>query len=321
MFKAFIALLAGVACSAAFGQADWPKREVRVFVGFSAGGTTDIIARLIGQELNKAWGQPIVIENRAGATGNIAAELVAKSKPDGYTLLMGSVGPLAVNASLFKSMPFDNLKDLAPVSLVAHVPNVLVMNPKAMPVNTFAEFVALAKANPGKYFYASTGSGTSSHLSGELLRMQAGVQLTHVPYKGAVALNDVLTGESVQVMFATTPSVVNHIRSGKLRALAVTSLKRSAGLPDIPTIAESGYPEFDASSWFCLVGPAGLPAEVVQKISSEVARILRVPEMREKFVQQGTDPVGSTPEEFGAYIRAETAKWAKVVKATGARVD
>ena len=315
------AFLLALAALSAHAQADWPKREVRVFVGFSAGGTTDIIARLLAVEMNRAWGQPIVIENRAGATGNIAAELVARSKPDGYTLLMGSVGPLAVNASLFKSMPFDNLKDLAPVSLVAHVPNALVMAPKALPVSSFAEFVALVKANPGKYFYASTGSGTSSHLSGELMRVQAGLQLTHVPYKGAVALNDVLAGEAVQVMFATIPSAINHIRAGKLRALAVTSLKRSGGLPDVPTIAESGYPGFDASSWFGLVGPAGLPPEIAQKVAGEVAKILAVPAMREKFIQQGSDPVGSTPEEFGAYMRAETEKWARVVKATGARVD
>ena len=315
------AFLLALAALSAHAQVDWPKREVRVFVGFSAGGTTDIIARLLAVEMNRAWGQPIVIENRAGATGNIAAELVARSKPDGYTLLMGSVGPLAVNASLFKSMPFDNLKDLAPVSLVAHVPNALVMAPKALPVSTFAEFVALVKANPGKYFYASTGNGTSSHLSGELMRVQAGLQLTHVPYKGAVALNDVLAGEAVQVMFATIPSAINHIRAGKLRALAVTSLKRSGGLPDVPTIAESGYPGFDASSWFGLVGPAGLPPEIAQKVAGEVAKILAVPAMREKFIQQGSDPVGSTPEEFGAYMRAETEKWARVVKATGARVD
>ena len=315
------AFLLALAALSAHAQVDWPKREVRVFVGFSAGGTTDIIARLLAVEMNRAWGQPIVIENRAGATGNIAAELVARSKPDGYTLLMGSVGPLAVNASLFKSMPFDNLKDLAPVSLVAHVPNALVMAPKALPVSSFAEFVALVKANPGKYFYASTGSGTSSHLSGELMRVQAGLQLTHVPYKGAVALNDVLAGEAVQVMFATIPSAINHIRAGKLRALAVTSPKRSGGLPDVPTIAESGFPGFDASSWFGLVGPAGLPPEIAQKIAGEVAKILAVPTMREKFIQQGSDPVGSTPDEMGAYMRAETEKWARVVKATGARVD
>ena len=319
--RILVAIVLALVGFAAHAQADWPKREVRIFVGFSAGGTTDIIARLVAQEMTRSWGQPIVIENRAGATGNIAAELVARSKPDGYTLLMGSVGPLAVNASLFKSMPFDNLKDLAPVSLVAHVPNVLVMAPKALPVSSFAEFVALVKANPGKYFYASTGSGTSSHLSGELLRLQAGLQLTHVPYKGAVALNDVLAGESVQVMFATIPSAINHIRSGKLRALAVTSLKRSGGLPDVPTVAESGFPGFDASSWFGLVGPAGLPHEIAAKVSGEVARILAVPAMRDKFIQQGSDPVGSTPEEMGAYMRAETEKWARVVKATGARVD
>ena len=300
---------------------DWPKHEVRVFIGFSAGGTTDIITRLISSELSKAWGQPIIIDNRPGAGGNIAADLVAKSKPDGYTLLMGSVGPLAVNASLYKKMPFDNLKDLAPVSLVAHVPNVLVLSPRAMPVTTFQEFIAQVKANPGKYFYASTGSGTSSHLSGELLKVQAGIDITHVPYKGAVALNDVLAGESVHFMFATIPSAINLIHAGRLRALAVTSIKRSAGLPEVPTIAESGYPDFDASSWFGLVGPAGLPREIAQRISADVARILAQPELREKFIKQGADPVGSTPEEFGAYMRAETAKWAVLVKASGARAD
>ena len=304
----------------AHAQGAWPQREVRIFVGFSAGGTTDIIARLIGNELARAWGQPIVIENRAGATGNIAAELVARAKPDGYTLLMGSVGPLAINASLFKSMPFDNLRDLTPITLVAHVPNMLVVNPN-VPATTFTEFVALVKANPGKYFYASTGSGTSSHLSGELLKLQAGLDMTHVPYKGAVALNDVLAGEQVHFMFATIPSAIQLVRSGKLRALAVTSTKRSAGVPELPTIAESGYPDFDASSWFGLVGPAGLPSEVVVKVASEMARALKNPELREKFIQQGADPVGSSPEEFGEYMRAETAKWAKLVKAAGAKVD
>jgi tripartite-type tricarboxylate transporter receptor subunit TctC len=299
----------------------WPEKEVRIFVGFSAGGTTDVIARLVANELSNAWGQPIVIENRAGATGNIAADLVAKSKPDGYTLLMGSVGPLAINATLFRKMPYDNLEDLAPVTLVAHVPNMLVVNPRTMPAKTFQEFVAEVKSHPGKYFFASTGSGTSSHLSAELLKMQAGLDMTHVPYKGAVALNDLLGGDQVHLMFATIPSVIAHVRGGRLRALAVTSEHRSASMPDLPTIAESGYPGFDASSWFGLVGPAGLPPEIANKIQAEVAKSLKKPELREKFVQQGADPVGSTPEEFGAYMRAETAKWAKLVKATGARVD
>lgn len=302
-------------------QPDWPKHEVRILIGFSAGGTTDIITRLISSELSTVWGQPIIIDNRPGAAGNIAADQVAKSKPDGYTLLMGSVGPLAVNASLYRKMPYDNLKDLAPVTLVAHVPNVLVVSPRAMPVTTFQQFVALVKANPGKYFYASTGSGTSSHLSGELLKAQAGLDVTHVPYKGAVALNDVLAGESVHFMFATIPSAINLIHAGRLRALAVTSIKRSAGLPDVPTVAESGYPGFDASSWFGLVGPAGLPHEIAQKIAADVARVLAESEMRKKLVQQGADPVGSTPEEFGEYMRAETAKWAVLVKASGAKAD
>ena len=314
-------LLLALVSNDADAQGTWPTREVRIIIGFSAGGTTDIITRTLAPELTRLWGQPIVVENRTGAGGNIGADLVAKSRPDGYTLVMGSVGPLAVNASLYRNMPYDNLKDLTPVSLVADVPNMLVFNPKAMSAANFAEFMSLIKANPGKYFYGSTGSGTTSHLSGELLRHQTGIDITHVPYKGAVALNDVLAGESVHFMFATIPSAIQHVRAGKLRAIAVTSLKRSAGVPDVPTVAESGVPGFDASSWFGLAGPAALPREIALKISGDIARILKVPEMRERFVAQGADPVGSTPDEFAAHMRAETVKWARLVKASGARAD
>ena len=312
-------------CSAALAlpahAQPYPNRPITIVVGFSAGGTTDIVARMVSDEIRKGLGQPVVIENKSGAGGNIAAEYVAKSRPDGYTLMMGSVGPLAVNGSLYRKIAFDNLKDLAPVTLVAHVPNMLVVNAKSMPVNTFAEFITLVKAHPGKYFYASTGSGTSGHLSGVMLNLMAGTDLTHVPYKGAVALNDVIAGDAVQCMFATMPSVVQHVRAGKLRALAVTSLKRSAGMPEVPAIAELGYPEFDASSWFGLVGPAGMPKEAALAVQQQVARALAIPELREKFVQQGADPVGNTPDEMGAYMRKETAKWAKVVKASGAKAD
>jgi tripartite-type tricarboxylate transporter receptor subunit TctC len=247
--------------------------------------------------------------------------MVARSKPDGYTLLVGSVGPLAINASLYANMPYDNLKDFTPVTLIVHVPNMLVVNPSAMPVKSFAEFVALVKANPGKYFFASTGTGTSSHLSGELLKTMAGLDATHVPYKGAVALNDLLAGEQVHFMFATIPSVIEFVRSGRLRALAVTSKTRSAAVPDIPTVAELGYPDFEASSWFGLLGPAEMPREIAAKLQAEVVRALGIPELRAKLVQQGADPVGSTPEEFAAYMRAETAKWAKVVRASGAKAE
>ena len=315
---AIAAALSGIEARA---QADWPRHEVRIIIGFSADGTTDIITRTLAPELTRLWGQAIVIENRAGAGGNIGADLVAKARPDGYTLFMGSVGPLAVNASLYKSMPYDNLRDLTPITLVADVPNMLVMNPRAMPVADFKAFMDEVKSHPGKYFYASTGSGTSSHLSGELLKAQAGIAITHVPYKGAVALNDVLAGESVHFMFATIPSAIQHVRAGKLRALAVTSLNRSAGVPEVPTVAESGYPGFDASSWFGLVGPAGMPKELPHKISADIARILGQPGMRERFIQQGADPVGSSPAEFADTMRAETAKWARLVKASGAKAD
>ena len=299
----------------------WPNRPITIVVAFTAGGSTDIVARLVAEEMRKTWGQSVVVENKPGGGGNIGTAQVAKAKPDGYSLLVGSVGPLAINASLYANMPYDNLKDFTPISLIVHVPNMLVVNPDKMPVKTAAEFIALAKANPGKFFFASTGTGTSSHLSGELLKLMAGVEATHVPYKGAVALNDVLGGQEGLFMFSTIPAAIQFVRNGKLRALAVTSLKRSAAVPDVPTLAESGYPEFEASSWFGLLGPADMPREIVAKIQAEVARIVKLPEVREKLSTQGADPVGGTPEEFAAYIRAETAKWAKVVKASGAKAD
>jgi len=317
----FTAAFIAIATPYASAQSGYPSRQVTIVVGFSAGGSTDIVARLLAEELRKSTGQPVVIDNRPGAAGNIGAMIVARAKPDGYTLLMGSVGPLAINPSLYDSMPYDNLRDFTPISLVVHVPNMLVVNPAVMPVQTFQEFVALLKKNPGKYFFASTGSGTSSHLSGELLKQMAGVDATHVPYKGAVALNDLLAGEQVHFMFATIPSVIQFVRAGRLRALAVTTKTRSAAMPEVPAIAELGYPDFEASSWFALLGPAHLPEEVVTRMHAEVARIIRDPAIREKLSQQGADPVGGTPEELGEYMRAETAKWAPIVKASGAKAD
>jgi len=318
-----IAVLAAAALlgAQAPAQTAWPSRQITIVVGFSAGGSTDIVARLLAEDLRKSLGQPVVIDNRPGAAGNIGAAMVAKAKPDGYTLLMGSVGPLAINASLYKDMPYDNLKDFSPITLVVHVPNMLVVNPAVMPVNSFEEFLALLKANPGKYFFASTGAGTASHLSGELLKTMAGLEATHVPYKGAVALNDLLAGEQVHFMFATIPSVIQFVRSGRLRALAVTTKTRSAAAPEVPTVAELGYPDFEASSWFALLGPAQLPREVVTRMHAEVVRILREPAVRDKLSYQGADPVGGTPEELADYIRTETEKWAPMVKASGAKAD
>ena len=321
ILKAAAALLALAASTLALAQGDWPSRQITIVVGFSPGGSTDFVARIMAEEFRKTWGQTVVVENKPGAGGNIGANLVAKAKPDGYTLLMGSVGPLAINATLYSSMPYDNIKDFQPISQVVGAPNMLVVNPTSMPAKDFPDFLRLLKASPNKYFFASTGIGTSAHLSGELLKSMAGVEATHVPYKGAVALNDLLSGEQVHFMFATIPSVIQHVRSGRLRGIAVTTKTRSASSPDLPTVAELGYPDFEASSWFGLLGPAGMPREIAMKIQAEVVRIIRIPEIREKLVQQGVDPVGSTPDEFAAYIRSETEKWAKVVKMAGAKAN
>jgi tripartite-type tricarboxylate transporter receptor subunit TctC len=317
--RAFAAALAIVAAPVAFGQAAYPTKPVRIVVPFPAGGTTDIIARATAQKLSEAWGQQVIVDNRPGAAGNIGAELVAKSAPDGYTLLMGTVGTHAINSSLYAKMPYDHVKDFAPVILVAGVPNVLVVNPE-VPVKTVPELIAYVKANPGKLNFASSGSGTSIHLSGELFKTMTAVQMTHVPYKGsAPALTDLIGGQ-VQLMFDNLPSSLAFIKAGKLRALAVTSTTRAATLPDVPTVADF-VPGFEASSWFGLLAPAGTPPAVIAKINGEVAKWLATPEAREKLTAQGANLAGGTPEDFAKHIQAETAKWAKVVKESGAKVD
>jgi tripartite-type tricarboxylate transporter receptor subunit TctC len=302
------------------GAQGYPARPVRLVVPFPAGGTTDILARAAAQKMSEAWGQQVVVDNRPGAAGNIGAELVAKSAPDGYTLLMGTVGTHAINASLYSKLPYDPVKDFAPVILVAGVPNVLVIGP-ALPVNSVQELIAYAKANPGKLNFASSGSGTSIHLSGELFKTLTGVQMTHVPYKGsAPALTDLMGGQ-VHLMFDNLPSSLAFIKAGKLRALAVTSTARAAALPDVPTLVEAGVPGFEASSWFGILAPAGTPRDVVMRINGEVAKWLASPDARDKLSGQGAIPAGGTPEDFARHIKGEMAKWAKVVKESGAKVD
>jgi len=320
VLRALCALSAFVAF-AAHAQAPYPNHPVRIVVPFPAGGTTDILAREVAQRLTQTLGQSFVVDNRPGAGGNIGADIVAKAAPDGYTLLMGTVGTHAINASLYSKMPYDHVKDFVPVILVAGVPNVLEINP-SLPVNSVQELIAYAKANPGKLNFASSGSGTSIHMSGELFKALAGVQMTHVPYKGsAPALAD-LAGGQVQLMFDNLPSSLALIKAGKLKPLAVTSLVRSSALPDVPTVAEAGVPGFEASSWFGLLAPAGTPKEIVAKINAEVAKWLATPEAKEKLAGQGAiASSGLTPEDFARHIAAETTKWAKVVKDSGARVD
>jgi len=315
------ALGALFACIATVASAQsYPNRTIRLVVPFPAAGTTDILARAAAQKLTEAFGQSVVVDNRPGAAGNIGSDLVAKSAPDGYTLLMGTVGTHAINPSLYSKMPYDHVKDFVPVVLVAGVPNVLVVNP-ALPVNSVADLIKLAKDKPGQINFASSGSGTSIHLSGELFRTMAGVDITHVPYKGSSpALIDLIGGQ-VQIMFDNLPSALPQIKAGKLRAIAVTSLKRAPVLPDVPTISESGLPGFEASSWFGVLAPAGTPAPIVARINAEVNKWLQSAEAREKLLSQGAEAAGGSPEQFANHIRAESEKWAKVVKASGAKVD
>ncbi|HJU23985.1 MAG TPA: tripartite tricarboxylate transporter substrate binding protein [Casimicrobiaceae bacterium] len=314
------ATLAALCGAPAIAQDDYPSRPIRLVVPFPAGGTTDILARAVAQRLSQTWGQQVIVDNRPGAGGNIGSDLVAKAPPDGYTLLMGTVGTHAINPSLYKKMPYDHVKDFAPVILVAGVPNVLVVNP-SLPVHSVQELIAYGKANPGKLDFASSGNGTSIHLSGELFKTMTGIEMTHVPYKGsAPALTDLMGGQ-VQLMFDNLPSSLAFIKAAKLRALAVTSATRSATLPDLPTLAESGLSGFEASSWFGVLAPAHTPPAIISKLNGAIASWLATQDAKDKLLAQGAIAAGGSPEDFAHHIDAETVKWAKVVKASGAHID
>ena len=308
-------------------QAAWPSKPVRIVVPFAPGGTTDLLGRAMAPELSKAFGQSFIVENRAGAGGNVGADAVAKSPADGYTLLMGTVGTHGINKALYPSLPYNPVKDFAPVTLVAGVPNVMVMNAdkaQKLGITSVADFIRYARANPGKLNMASSGNGTSIHLAGELFKSMSGTYLVHFPYRGSgPALVD-LIGGTMDVMFDNLPSALPHIKSGRLKALAVTSSQRSAALPDAPTLEQAGGPAlkgYDASSWFGLLAPAGTPADVVNRLQQEVAKSFNKPDIKEKLQSQGAIPGGNTPAEFTKFIDAEIAKWALVVKASGAKVD
>ncbi|MFI4952999.1 MAG: Bug family tripartite tricarboxylate transporter substrate binding protein [Burkholderiales bacterium] len=314
-FAAMTLLLA----AGAWAQA-YPTKPIRLVVPFPAGGTTDILARQVAQRLSVSLGQSVIVDNRPGAAGNIGSDLVAKSAPDGYTLLMGTVGTHAINPSLYTRMPYDHVKDFVPIVLVAGVPNVLEVTP-SLPVNSVADLIKLAKEKPGQLNFASSGSGTSIHLSGELFKTMAGVDMMHVPYKGSAPAVTDLMGGQVQLMFDNLPSSLAQIKAGKLRAIAVTSAQRAPALPNVPTIAESGLPGFEASSWFGMLAPAGTPSAIVARLNADVNQWLQTAEAKEKLLAQGAVAAGGTPEQFAAHIRAETEKWAKVVKVSGAKVD
>ena len=323
---AALALCLGAFAAPAFAQPPaWPNKPVRIVVPFAPGGTTDILARALAPELGKAFGQTFIVENKPGAGGNTGADLVAKSPPDGYTLLMGTVGTQAINPALYPKMPYDAVKDFVPITLFAGVPNVLVINPAkaaAYKITDVKSLIAYAKANPGKLNMASSGNGTSIHLSGELFKSMTGTYMLHFPYRGSgPALLD-LIGGTMDVMFDNLPSALPQIKAGKLTALAVTSSERSAALPDVPTIAEAGPVKgFEASSWFGLLAPAGTPPDIVNRLQQETAKALATPALKERLVSQGAIPSGNTPAQFTQFIAAETKKWAQVVKASGAKVD
>jgi tripartite-type tricarboxylate transporter receptor subunit TctC len=321
MRKLFLAVVFATLASIGHAQAqNYPARPVTLVLGFAPGGPSDVMARIFGKKLESVLGQPVVIENRSGAGGNVAAETVARAAPDGHTMLLANSGILAANASLYKKINFDPVKDFAPVTLVAAQANVLVVNP-AVPARTLAELVAYAKANPGKVSYASGGQGSSPHLAGELLKTIAKIDIVHVPYRGTgPALQDLIAGH-VQMNFSSVSPVIPHIQSGSLRALGVSSLKRAALLPNVSPIAELGFPGFEATAWHALVVPAGTPKDVIAALHRGMIATLNDPDTRKALTNLGIEVLGSSPDELAAYIKTEIPKWEGIIKASGAKLD
>ena len=297
----------------------YPAKPVKIIVAFTAGGTSDIMARTLAQRLSERYKQPFVVENKPGAGGNIGTEAVVRAPADGYTLIVNSVGPMAVNPTLYKTLPYDPMTELVPIAQISDVPNVLVVHP-SLGVKSIEQFVAYAKANPGKLNYASTGIGTSSHLSGYMLASRAGFDAAHIPYKGAEAVKDLLAGR-IQFMFATIPSIIAHIKAGSVLAIGVSSAKRSRSMPDVPTIAESGFPGFEAGSWFGLFAPRGTPQAVVAELNRATNEFIAERQVQTRMIEEGADPAGGSPEQFAAFVRREFEKWRGVVRESGATVD
>ena len=320
LLRAALLLALGVAVSAVADE-PYPNKPIHLIVPFVAGGTSDILARILAKDLESELKQSVIVENKAGAGGNIGSDIVANSAPDGYTLILASVGTHAINSSLYRSMPYDPVKDFTPVSLIATVPTVLVVGP-SVKVTSVGALIALAKAHPGQLNYASAGIGTTQQLAGEMLKQQTGIDVVHVPYKGgAQAVADLLAGR-VTFMFPNIPVVYGQIKAGQLRPLAVASSKRSPALPDVPTMAEAaGMKDFDVSTWFGILGPAGMPANTTHTLNTAIRKVLSTSEMRAKLEKQGAEPLTSTPDEFGAYIKQEVVKWGKVVKQAGIELE
>jgi tripartite-type tricarboxylate transporter receptor subunit TctC len=318
LFAAVVALAAALAPAPAVAQG-YPAKTVRYVVPFPPAGATDILARWVAEKISPALGQPVVVENRPGAAGGVGTDFVAKSAPDGHTILMATAAQ-AISETLYVKQPFSFARDLAAVAQIARVPNVMEVHP-SVPARTVKEFIALAKARPGQLNFASSGAGTTLHMSGELFKLMTGTDLVHVPYKGsAPALNDLMGGQ-VSVMWDNLPASMPYIKAGRLRAIAITTAARYPGFPELPTISESGVPGYESSAWFGIVVPAATPRETVMRLNTEVNRAVNLPDMKERFAQQGAIPATGSPEDFAAWIRAEIAKWGKVVKASGARVE
>jgi tripartite-type tricarboxylate transporter receptor subunit TctC len=300
-------------------QAQYPNKPIRLILPFPPGGAVDTLGRIIGPRLSEALGQQVVLENRPGATGNIGAELVAKSPPDGYTVLMGAI-PLSISVSVYSKLGFDPVKDLAPVSLLASTPNVVVVHP-SVPAKSVKELIALARARPSQLDFSSSGAGGSPHLAGALFNNLAGTRMNHIPYKGGGPAVIALVAGEVSVGFATAPSVIHHVKSGRLRGLAVTSAQRAPLAPDLPTVSEAGIPGYEAGAWQGLLVPTGTRREIISRLHAESSKVLKLPEVKERLDATGLTPIGSTPEEFAAYLRSEIEKWGKVVRSVGMRVD